>query len=140
MKWGRFFSVIFIWILTLLNFLQTNAAWFFSTDTASISYCQSWECSFEGWVILLKNGLNDVVTNRKFSVYIQDVVIYLLTFVTIVGVIYIIYAGFQLMTSGWDEEKYKKTKNIIVYVILWIILMWLAYPIMKWIITLLNFA
>lgn len=140
MKCGRFFSVIFIWILILLNFFQASAGSFFTTDTARISYCQWGECSFERWVSLLRNGLNDIVTNRKFSVYIQDVVIYLLTFVTILGVIFIIYAGFQLMTSWGDEEKYKKTKNIIVYVILWIILMWLAYPIMRWIITLLNFA
>jgi type IV secretory pathway VirB2 component (pilin) len=60
--------------------------------------------------------------------------------VTIVGVIYIIYAGFQLMTGGGDEEKLKKTKNIIVYVIIGIIVMWLAYPLMKFIIRLLNLA
>lgn len=52
---------------------------------------------------------------------------YFLGFVTVVGVIYIIYAGFQLMTGGGDEEKVKKARQIIIYVIAGIVLMWLAY-------------
>ena len=54
---------------------------------------------------------------------------YLLGFVTIIGVIYVIYAGFQLMTGGGDEEKVKKARQIIIYVLVGIVLMWLAYAI-----------
>jgi type IV secretory pathway VirB2 component (pilin) len=53
-------------------------------------------------------------------------------FISIVAVIYIIYAGFQLMIGAGDEEKMKKTRQIILYVILGIMIMWLAYPIVKW--------
>lgn len=53
-------------------------------------------------------------------------------FISIIAVIYIIYAGFQLMIGAGDEEKMKKTRQIILYVILGIMIMWLAYPIVKW--------
>lgn len=56
-----------------------------------------------------------------------DVVLYFLGFVTLVAVIYVIYAGFQLMIGGGDEEKVKKARQIITYVIIGIILMWAAY-------------
>jgi Type IV secretion system pilin len=61
-----------------------------------------------------------------------------MSFLSIIAVIYIIYAGFQMMTGGADEEKTKKTKAIITQVIIGIIIMWLAYPIVKWTINLVN--
>lgn len=63
---------------------------------------------------------------------------YFLSFVSLVAVIYIIYAGFQLMISAGDEEKMKKTKNIILYVVAGILIMWLSYGIVKWIIDLVG--
>ena len=36
------------------------------------------------------------------------------------------------MIGAGDEEKMKKTRQIIVYVIVGILIMWLAYPIVKW--------
>jgi len=36
------------------------------------------------------------------------------------------------MIGGGDEEKMKKTKNIILYVIIGIVIMWLAYAIVNW--------
>ncbi len=72
------------------------------------------------------------------SEFIQKIVIYLLGFISIIAVIYIIYAGFQIMIGGWDEEKVKKSKNIILYVFLGMALMWFAYSIVNWAITLLD--
>jgi hypothetical protein len=59
-------------------------------------------------------------------------------FVSLIAVLYIIYAGFQLMTGAGDEEKMKKTRSIITYVILGILIMWLAYPIVRWTINLVT--
>lgn len=139
MKLFRLSLLAVLWIILWVSSTFASSFWS-TTDTTSIPYCDGVTCSFERWVNLLKNGLNDVETGRKFSVYIQDVIVYLLTFVSIVGVIYIIYSGFQLMTGGGNEEKMKKTKSIITFVIIGIIIMWLAYPIMKWIITVFNNA
>lgn len=55
-----------------------------------------------------------------------------MSFISIIAVIYIIYAGFQLMIGAGDEEKMKKTRQIILYVVLGILIMWLAYPIVRW--------
>ncbi len=68
-------------------------------------------------------------TDETLTQYAVRVVKYFLTFVTIIAVIYIIWAGFQLMTGAWDEERSKKAKNIIIYVLVGIIVMWLAYSI-----------
>lgn len=56
-----------------------------------------------------------------------------MTFISIIAVLYIIYAGFQILIGAGDEEKMKKAKNIVLYVTLGIILMWLSYSIVKWI-------
>lgn len=55
-----------------------------------------------------------------------------MSFVSVIAVIYIIYAGAQLMTGAGDEEKMKKARQIIIYVMIGIALMWLARPIVKW--------
>ena len=39
------------------------------------------------------------------------------------------------MTGAGDEEKSKKAKNIILYVIVGIVIMWLAYAAVNWIVT-----
>lgn len=61
-----------------------------------------------------------------------------MSFISIIGVLYIIYAGFQVMIGAGDEEKMKKAKNIILYVVIGIIIMWLAYSIVKWAIDLVS--
>lgn len=39
------------------------------------------------------------------------------------------------MTGAGDEEKNKKGKNIILYVIIGIVIMWLAYALVDWTVT-----
>lgn len=91
---------------------------------------------FDQWVNLVREGADgSVVTNMSASDYIQRVVNYLLTFVTIIAVIIIMYAWFKVLTSAWDEEKASSAKKIIISVAVWILIMWLAYAIVKFIIT-----
>lgn len=59
---------------------------------------------------------------------------YLLSFISLIAVIYVLYAGFQIMIGGGDEEKTKKAKNIIIYIVVGISIMWLAYAIVSLII------
>ncbi len=105
-----------------------------------VQYCDDeGECGLIEGIDLAKDGINDIETDRSFSEYIQDLVQYLLTFVTIIAVVYIIYAGFRLMVDpGDDSEKVKRTKNIILYVIVGIIIIWLAWPITLWLLKLLG--
>ncbi len=58
----------------------------------------------------------------------------ILSFVTIVAVVYCLWAGFQIMTAGGDEEKVKSGRKTIIQVIIGIVVMWLAYAIVTWVI------
>ena len=110
--------------------------WWYACDSASIDiqYCKDGTCSLSGSVDATKKLAWGLFTEKPLAAFAQDVVRYLLGFVTIIGVIYVIYAGFQLMTGGGDEEKVKKARQIIIYVLVGIVLMWLAYAIVQLII------
>lgn len=41
---------------------------------------------------IVKNNVNDIEKNQKFSTYVQSMVIYFLAFTALLGVMYIIYA------------------------------------------------
>jgi len=88
--------------------------------------------NLEKWINEAKNWIDGIEKNKKLSVYSQEVVAYLLTFVSVIAVIYLIYWGFVMMLSAWNEEKVKKTKWIITYVILWILVMWISYSLVLW--------
>jgi len=57
-----------------------------------------------------------------------------LQFVTIIAVLYVLWAGFQMLTAGGDEEKVKTGRKIIIQVILGIVVMWLAYAVVNWVV------
>ncbi len=123
---------IFIWTISF----STNESFALSIfrDNSQIIYCQDDECSLQEWTRIVKRDLNDIEKNRTASQYIQDVVKYLLTFITIIAVFYIIYAWFKVLTSAWNDDDVKKSKTTIVSVFIWIVIIWLSYTIVKWII------
>lgn len=110
------------------------------TNPGQINYCNSNDpasaqnCSLDKGTQIVSGNINDIEKNRKFSVYIQDVIAYLLIFLGIVGVIYIIYAGFNILTAGGDEDKVKKSKSTILHVFIGLILIFLAFSIVKFVI------
>jgi Na+-driven multidrug efflux pump len=79
----------------------------------------------------VKWTINWIQKEGHFSDYIQKVINYLLWFLMLIGVIYIIYAWFQILTAAWDEAKVWKSKKIITYVAIWLIIIFLAYSIMQ---------
>ena len=108
---------------------------------SSIPYCDpNWPepCWLNNWIQNVKWQINNVETNRTFSQYSQDIIKYILWFITLIAVIYIIYAWFNILVWAGDEEKAKKTKSIIIYVIIWMIIIWLAYPIVLFVLKVLN--
>lgn len=100
--------------------------------------CANSDCSITKWTDLVKNSINDIEKDKTFSEYVQDIVFYILTFVSLIALLYIIYAWFTVLTSAWDDEKAKNAKKIILSVIIWIVLIWLAYPITLFIMKMLN--
>lgn len=127
--------VLFFLGLSFFSF-SINESWALSIfkDNSKIIYCSDGECSLDEWTKIVKEGIDDIEKERTLSVYVQDVVLYLLTFITIIAVIYIIYAGFKILTSAGNDEEISKSKSTIISVLIWIIIIWLSYTIVKWII------
>lgn len=130
----KFISLLasFLLISVISIYMTSNLAlaWQlgFSTPTVSqIQYCQGIDCSLTGGLTATKIALGTTFSQKPISVFVTDVVRYFLSFISLIGVIYILYAGFQLITWAWDEEKSKKARQIIIYVIVGIVIMWLAY-------------
>jgi len=139
MKLFASFLVISLGVFISISSLQAGFFdSFINTGTPEVRYCNNGECGLEEWIDVIKWGITDLETTRTASQYIQDIVIYLLTFVSIIAVIYIIYAGFQILIWWGDEEKMKSSKQTIIYVIIGMILMWLAWPITQFILSVLS--
>ncbi len=121
----HFLALIATLFIVLPSFSSVSALCIFGldcTNPGAINYCNSNDpasakyCSLDRGTQVVSGNINDIEKNRKFSVYIQDVIAYLLIFLGIVGVIYIIYAGFNILTAGGDEDKVKKSKSTIFHV------------------------
>lgn len=76
-------------------------------------------------------GETGVVTKISLSEAIQNFIKYLLSFVSLIAVIYVMYAGARLMLNPSDEESSAKTKKIIVSVIAGIAIIWFAWLIVS---------
>lgn len=140
MKLIRFFFICMI--LLSSSFLSVNAGFFdsFISDGApDIRYCDGDdECWLEQGIDVIKTGLDDIETTRTFSQYIQDVAVYLLWFIALVWVLYIMYAGFQILIWNGDEEKVKKSKQTILYVAIGIAVIFLAWSIVTFVLWVLG--
>lgn len=135
---------IILWVIPLLlltGVTHTFAdcdGWFQYGCEVTPPYCTDGKCTLSGGVNDVWGVVDDLITDTPLSEYAQTIVIYFLSFISLIAVIYIIYAGFQVLIWAWDEEKMKKAKNIILYVIIGIVLMWLSYSIVYWIIDLVD--
>lgn len=133
--------LLFVWILTCISSFQSSFALDIFTNTNEIIYCRDGDdCSLESWINEVKEGINDIKKDKKFSEWIQDVVKYLLTFISIIAVIYIIYAWFKVLTSAGNDDEVKKSKTTITSVLIWMVIIWLAYAIVTWILWVLASA
>lgn len=139
---SKILSALLLFSIGLFT-MNVSAGWLsdlWSSSEPSIPYCQ-WsdkdDCTLKGWVEITEN-INSVVTGTKASDFIQNITSYVLGFMSIVAVLYIIYAGFNILTWNWDEDKVKKSKSIITYVIMGVIIMFLAYSIVAFLFTLLD--
>jgi hypothetical protein len=76
----------------------------------------------------LVGSWNDAVT------VIQSWIAVITTLLYIIAVIVILWAGFQVLTAAWDEEKTKKWKTIIIQAMVWLLVIFIASSIITWII------
>lgn len=132
----NFFSkslLILLWILLSTEVFAGCDGWFQFWDCeVKPPYCTGSECSLSGWVEVTWQVVSDLISHKTLTEYAQDFVVYFLSFVTLISVIYIMYAGFRVLTGAGDEEQLKKAKSTILYVCIGIIIIWLAYTIVSW--------
>ena len=62
---------------------------------------------------------------------IWKIITYVNWFLMLVCVLLIIYAGWLVLISGWDEEKLKKAKSTILYVFVWIVVLIASHAIFR---------
>jgi len=62
----------------------------------------------------------------------------LTSFLTLIAVIYAIWGWFLILTAAGDEEKVKKGRTVIFHAIIGLIVIWLAYSIILWVVSLLQ--
>jgi hypothetical protein len=140
-----FLAVMFYWAFRLLtaNWDEEKA----KTWKMSIIYSLVWFI-----VIKLTHTLvttiygktyctSHICTDRKsnvdlkwFSAIVEKIIEWMNSFVWVIVILLIIYAWFLMLTSFWDEEKVKKAKNIIIYIIAWIIVLFANYIILTFLI------
>ena len=124
-------SFSFFWNLSQVNSEDWGVGW------SEIPYCSNWDCWLNEWIVAIKD-ISAIETTRSASNFIQDVVQYILWFLFLLAVLIIIYAWFNLLFWVWDEEKAKSTKKIIIYAIIWIVIIYLAWPISDFIFKVLS--
>lgn len=135
-KFLSLLTTIFIYILffsstIFYNIEGVNAFSFsdiFSNWWWDIPYCDDDDCWLDEWIEEIKD-VNLIETDKSASEFVQDVIKFVLWFLALISVLIIIYSWFILLVWLWDEEKAKKTKQIIIYAIAWLAIIFLAYPI-----------
>jgi hypothetical protein len=140
MNYKNIIKWIFLSFITFFSFLQVAFTESPFVDTWELPYCDHNECGYSSWVKIVKEMVDNNETNKTLSEYVQSVIIYLLTFLSIIAVVYIIYAWFKIMIWWGNEEALKKSRTTILHVIIWIVIIWLAYSIVIFIIDILDSA
>lgn len=130
---------IVLFLLSTLMFF--GVAWIasasiFGWSSTQIPYCNDWDkCWLEEWVDQIKNAnIQGIYTDWTASEYVQRIIVYLLTFLRLAAVILIIYSWFNMLTSNWDEDKFGKSKTMLIYSVIWLVIIYLAWPITNFII------
>jgi hypothetical protein len=129
---------LLVWVSSFVSVWNTvSASSIFNNTTNEIPYCKSGDCWVDEWIDAVKD-INELAKSTDAATYVTGVVKYLIWFVYLIAVILIIYAWFNILTGVWDEEKAKKSKTMILYVVIWILLIFLAWPIVDFIMNMLN--
>ena len=123
-------SIFFIWIAIYAFFRLVTANWNeenVKTWKMTIIYAIVWYVviSFAeiivGWVYSKTSTVNP--DTDWFVITMMEVINWMNWFVWIIVVLMIIYTWFQVLLSAWDEEKLKKAKSTILYIIIWLTLL-----------------
>lgn len=84
------------------------------------------------WVENINEGL--IWDNQTVDITVQSYIQILLWFLYLLAVLYWLYWGFLIFTAQDDDDKVKDWKKIIIRALLWVVVIFLAWPIVEFII------
>lgn len=77
---------------------------------------------------------NDIIwEERALETALQWYIGTLMTFLYILAVAYALWGWFQILTAGWDEEKVKKWKTILIQWAIWLLVIFISGSLVKWV-------
>ncbi len=126
----KIFFLAFLLIAILWGYDVLAQTWSFNCGSNN---CLRAGVDAAGNIIGRQSG---VITGKWVARAIQDIIKYFLTFLSLIAVIYVMWAGAQMLLFPSSEESSEKTKKIIVSVILGIVIIWFAW----WIVSTLFFV
>ena len=100
---------------------------------ASLLVLNSANAALNIWKEKVQDGLQG--STQTADNVIQTWVSTLTNFLYLIAVIVILWAGFQILTSAWDEEKTKKWKTIIIQAVVWLLVIFIASSIVNFVLT-----
>ena len=81
--------------------------------------------------------LKTTLESDDLGTAVQNYVIYIMTFLYLIAVLYALWGWFNILTAGGDEEKVKKGKTILIQGWIGLLVIWLSGAIVTWIISML---
>ncbi|MCT4592624.1 MAG: pilin [Candidatus Gracilibacteria bacterium] len=76
----------------------------------------------------------DAAVSSSFSDAVRSFINYFLTFLGLIAVVFVIYAGILMVTAQGDDDKISKGKDILIWSGIGIVLIMLSYSIVRMII------
>ena len=74
-------------------------------------------------------------TQGSAEVVIQNWVWNVMGLLFIIAVLYWLWGGFNILTAGWDEEKVKKGKTVIINSLLWLVVIYIVGTVVELLLT-----
>lgn len=87
--------------------------------------------TFARWWTEDPNIAPDWSTRSDFQSWFMTVINYFLWFLWLIAMAIIVYAGFRMVISQWEEEEFNKARTQIIYAIVGLIVIILAYSIVR---------
>ena len=113
------------------------AMWLWLSSLATLTTLAQWWASETTFWVNKATTTSQNLENRSLPEAVQFYVNFLMTFLYLIAVMYALWGWFQILTAGWDDEKVKKWKTILIQWAMWLLVIWLAWTIVKWVLSVL---
>jgi hypothetical protein len=140
--WGLLWMSLVFWAMSLPNLVNADDEEF--TDVETYEWIGDWFSSTNNlWRWTQMNGYNadvawsDSMKDDSLINVIRTAINWVLWMLSLVALVIALYAGFLMMTSGWDEKKYQKWVGLLKWAGIWlaiIALSWLIVSLIFWVI------